>query len=96
MNLVISPVVGCVKFPAAGGHEYVSPTTGRVIGTEKARRDDLARSGCRPYEGREQEAKEAAKVRAHEEKKSDTKLHESVSKAYHQLPPDKRRVLETA
>jgi hypothetical protein len=85
-----------VHFPAAGGREYVSPTTGRVIATKKARQDDLKRSGCRPYEGFEQESKHAAKVRAEEEKKNDAKLHESVARAYHQLSPEKRRVLETA
>lgn len=29
---------------------YVSPTTGRVITSWEQRRDDLKRSGCRPYD----------------------------------------------
>lgn len=93
MKLTISPVRGFVKFPAAGGHEYRSPVSGRPITTERARRDDLARTGSRPYEGFAAESKEAAKFRAHEEKKSDAKLHESVSRAYYQLSPEKRKVL---
>lgn len=93
MSLVISPVRGVVKFPAAGGHEYVSPATGRVITSERARRDDLKRSGCRPYEGFEQEMKHANKIRAEEEKQSDAKLHENVSRAYYALSPEKRKVL---
>jgi hypothetical protein len=93
VRLVISPVRGIVKFPAAGGKGYVSATTGKYIDTERARRDDLKRSGCRPYEGFEQESKEAARIRAAEEKAADQKLHESVSRAYHQLPPAKKAVL---
>lgn len=93
MKLVISPVRGIVRFPAAGGQEYVSPTTGKVITTERARRDDLRRSGCRPYEGLAAERKEADRFRAHEEKKADVRLHDDVSRAFHQLAPDKRRVL---
>lgn len=95
MTLLISAVSGVVKFPAAGGQEYVSTTTGRHITTERARRDDLARSGCRPYEGFEQENKEAARWREHKEKQSDGRLHESVARAYHQLSPKERRILET-
>lgn len=93
MKLVISPVRGFVKFPAAGGQEYVSPSSGRHITTERARRDDLARTNCRPYEGFESETKEAKKRAKVEEAVSDAKLHDNVSKAYYQLPPDKRKVL---
>lgn len=93
MKLVISPVAGFVDFPAAGGREYKSPTTGKFITSAKQRCDDLKRSGCRPYEGFEQESKHAKKVRAAEEKKSDAKLQESVARAYHQLSPSKRKAL---
>lgn len=90
---VISATQGIVKFPAAGGREYVSPASGKYITTERQRRDDLARTDCRPYEGLESETKEAARKRAVEEKKQDAKLHENVSRAYYQLPPSKRKVL---
>jgi putative FmdB family regulatory protein len=90
---VISATQGIVKFPAAGGREYVSPASGKYITTERQRRDDLARTDCRPYEGLESETKEAARKRAAEEKKQDAKLHENVSRAYYQLPPSKRKVL---
>lgn len=95
-RLVISAVMGCVKFPAAAGQEYISPTSGKAITTERARRDDLKRTGCRPYEGFEAEKKEADKSRKEQEKKSDAKLEESTRRAYHQLSPKQRRVLETA
>lgn len=90
---VISATQGIVKFPAAGGREYVSPASGKYITTERQRRDDLARTDCRPYEGLESETKEAARKRAAEEKKQDAKIHENVSRAYYQLPPSKRKVL---
>lgn len=90
---VLSATQGIVKFPAAGGREYVSQASGKYITTEKERRDDLARTNCRPYEGFEAETKEAARKRAYDEKKSDEKLHENVSRAYYQLSPEKRKVL---
>ena len=92
-RVFLSAPMAIVKFPAAGGHEYVSPASGRVITTERARKEDLARTGCRPYEGFASEAAEARKRVAEDEKKNDAKLHENVSRAYHQLSPEKRRHL---
>ncbi len=92
-QLIVSASAGIVKFPAAGGREYISPASGRHITTERERRDDLARTNCRPYEGFEAETKEAARKRAYDEKKSDEKLHDNVSRAFYQLSPEKRKVL---
>lgn len=91
--MIISAPFGRVLFPAAGGKEYVSPASGKYISTARARRDDLARTDSRPYEGFEQEQKEAKRKKADIEKKQDAKLHDSVSRAYYQLPPEKRKVL---
>ncbi len=93
-RVILSAPMGYVHFPAAGGQGYVSHTSGKYIDTKRARVDDLARSGCRPWEGLEQETKQKAKDRAHEEKKDDAKLEASVRKAYHELPPEKRAVLD--
>lgn len=90
---ILSATAGVVKFPAAGGHEYISPASGKHIASERARRDDLKRTGSRPYEGFEAEKKEAARRVAEDEKKSDKKLDENVKKAYYQLSPEKRRHL---
>lgn len=94
MHIVISACLGVVRFPAAGGQEYVSPTSGKYITTQRARIDDLKRSGCRPYEGFESESRQAARVRAYEDKKADGVLHDSVARAYHELSPSKRRILD--
>lgn len=72
---------------------YDSPITGKWIDGARARRDDLARHGCRPYEGFEQEKKHALAVREHHEKKADAKLEVDVRRAYHQMPLRKRRAL---
>lgn len=73
---------------------YQSPVTGLWVEGRKARREDLKRSGCRPWEGREQEEKEAARQRAYTARKADAELHESVAKAFHQISPESRRTLE--
>lgn len=93
MEMVISPVMGRVMFPAAGCQAYISPVSGRVVDTASKRRDDLARTGCRPYEGFAQEKAESDRQMAYAEKKRDTKLHDDVSRAYYALSPSKRKVL---
>lgn len=92
-RVFLRPPMAIVKFPAAGGHEYISPVSGKPITTERARREDMKRHDCRPYEGFQQEAKEAKRRVAEDEKKSDAKLDDNVRKAYHQLSPEKRRHL---
>lgn len=73
---------------------YVSPTTGRVIGSKTARRDDFKRSRSRPWEGMEQETKEAARKRAYQDAKDDAKLTDTAHRIWHEMPSDKRAVLD--
>lgn len=89
MNRIISAAFVQDDIPA-----YVSPTTGRVIGSRTARRDDFKRSRSRPWEGLEQERKEAARQRAYQEAKSDAKLTDAAQRAWHELSPSKRAVLD--
>lgn len=95
-KLIISGCMAIVKFPAAGGHEYISPTSGKPITTHRARVDDLKRTHSRPYEGFEAEKKESERKVAYEEKKSDAKLEDATRRAYHSLSPKQRRALEAA
>ena len=90
MGIVISLASVVVDLPG-----YQSPTTGRWIEGRAARRDDLKRSNARPWEGFEQENKEAQKRLAEREAKSDAKLEKVIRETYHALPPAKRRALET-
>jgi hypothetical protein len=89
MQRVICPSFVQDDIPA-----YISPTTGRVIGSRTARRDDFARSRSRPWEGLEQERKEAARKRAYADDKFDKQITETAHKVWHQMPPDKRAVLD--
>lgn len=74
--------------------DYQSPVDGAVVHGRRGRRYDLARTGCRPYEGGDQERHEAARNRAYDEQKSDAKLDATARTAYAQLSPEKRRILE--
>lgn len=73
---------------------YVSPTTGLWIEGRKARREDLARSGCRPFEGLQSEKREADRRMQYAEQKTERHIEERAREVFHQLPPRKRRVLE--
>lgn len=73
---------------------YQSPASGKWITSRRERRDDLARTNSRPWEGMESERKEAQKRKREAEAKADAKLEHAIRKSYHELPPEKRRVLE--
>ena len=88
---IFSAPFGVVDIPA-----YQSPVTGRWINSRAERTEDLKRNGCRPWEGLEQEKKEAERQRAYQEEKEDAKLTQSVEMAYAQLKPEQRQALETA
>ena len=72
---------------------YLSVASGLWVDGARARRDDLKRTGCRPYEGRAAEDAEASRQRAYAEARSDQKLTEHAERAYAQMSPEKRRQL---
>ena len=71
---------------------YQSPITGQWIEGRKARREDLKRHECRPWEGREQEAKEAAKVRAEADRRLDQIAERMAHRAWAEAPERVRKV----
>lgn len=73
--------------------EYTSPIDGRPILTKQDRLNDLARNGCRPWEGIEQEQKEASRRAAYEEQKQDKEIETAVVEAWQTLTPEKQAVL---
>jgi hypothetical protein len=90
MKLVLMPTFVVDDIP-----EYVSTTTGRRIGSRKTRRDDLARSGCRPWEGMEQERKESARQIRYADETREAKVEHTARTLYHQkLSPAQRREIE--
>lgn len=74
--------------------DYVSPVTGLVVSGRKQRREDLRRTGSRPWEGMEQERKEAERRLQHADERSDRRLEEGLRRQYHQMSPERRRILE--
>lgn len=71
--------------------EYESPVTGQVVAGRKQRREDLKRTGSRPYEGREQEVKQAQRVQAENERRLDTLADKMARKGWAQVSPSVRR-----
>lgn len=84
-----SGVLICADLPG-----YQSPVTGLWVEGRAQRREDLKRTASRPYEGREQELKEAARHDAYRDQKIDASLTRAASEAYYQLPPSKRAILK--
>ena len=72
---------------------YVSEGTGLYVEGRRARREDLKRSGCRPWEGLDQERKEASRQKAYADKRFDASLTKTASETFYQLPPSKRDIL---
>lgn len=72
---------------------YTSPITGEVISSRRQRRYDLEKHNCRPYEGKEQEWKEARRREAYRQERQDRVLTEAVQRSFAQLHPDQRRAL---
>lgn len=72
---------------------YVSPTTNSVITSDKARKEDLKRSGCIEYDP---EMKTDQKRRiAESEAQLDKVFDATIDKAIDSLPSDKRARLES-
>lgn len=65
---------------------YVSPVTGLWVEGRRARREDLKRTGSRPYEGREQELKEIARQREYQQKALEAKVEANTWNVWHNLP----------
>lgn len=90
MALVICPPQVVADIPG-----YVSPVSGKWIEGRAARKADLAATNSRPWEGFAAEKKEAERRKAHAEQKFDQKIEAAARQAFHELPPAKRRALET-
>ena len=83
----------CIVAPAVAADlpGYESPTTGKWVEGKSARREDLRRSGCRPYESAVEERAEAQRQRNYDEAKLDRGLHDAVAKQFYSMPEAKRR-----
>jgi hypothetical protein len=71
---------------------YQSPVTGEWIEGRKARREDLQRTNSRPWEGLEQERKEAARHTARQDVKLDQLAEKMAYRAWDAAPERVRKV----
>jgi hypothetical protein len=74
---------------------YESPVSGLWVEGRRARRDDLARTHSRPWEGLEQERKEAAKGQAANERRLDQLAERMAHRAWAEAPERIRRVFRS-
>jgi len=78
------PESGPMLMPDLPG--YLSPVTGLWVDGRRARREDLLRTGSRPYEGREQESKEIARNEEYRQQQDDRHIERSTWETYNHLP----------
>jgi len=71
---------------------YESPIDGRVVDGRRQRRNDLARSNCRPYEGKEQELREAQRRVIEQDRREDQLAEKMAHRAWAEAPERVRRV----
>ena len=64
---------------------YQSPVDSRIINSRKDHRDDLLRTGCRVYEGRDQEQREADRHVAQDNERFENSLGDKMLKVQSQL-----------
>jgi len=63
---------------------FESPASGKPITSEREKREDMKRTGCRPWEGQEQERKEVERKKKYNDEKLDkavtSELHKTAAK----------------
>lgn len=72
---------------------YQSPIDNRWIDGRAARREDMARNNCRPWEGMAQERKEAARRAEYQSQQVDRQLSAVVERSLMQISEGSRRIL---
>lgn len=72
---------------------YQSPIDGKPVEGRAQRREDLKRSGCRPWEGMAAEKKEAARQQEYQRQHLESRLHDTAMRTFYELSPEKRRIL---
>ena len=65
---------------------YVSPASGKYITSKRERERDMAETKCRPWEGMEQEKKEAARRKEYAKQELDLAVDKAVDSAFTSLP----------
>lgn len=82
---ILTSPFGQVDIPS-----YQSPATGKWITSRAERKEDLKRSGSRPWEGMETEKQEAERQKKYDEERQDKALDHAVRQAWADLSPSKK------
>lgn len=69
---------------------FESPASGKFISSYAQRREDMARTGCRDYEGRESEERQVKRNDRYDEEKQDAALDNTVRQVWANLSPQKK------
>lgn len=72
---------------------YQSPIDGRWIDGRVARKEDMLRNNCRPWEGMHQEKQEANRRENYRQESIDRRLDETANKSWAQISERSRRIL---
>jgi predicted nucleic acid-binding Zn ribbon protein len=75
---------------------YTSPIDGKWIEGKSARREDLKRNNCRPWEGMESEKKEAKKRAAEADKTFEKGVEQAAYNVYNNMSAEKQRAIDNA
>ena len=84
-----APIIFVNKFDP-----YISPVSGEIINNKKEHKYDLESHGCRVYEGREQEEKEAQKYRNEQNLKLEAKVNTTIEKTSYEIDVGLRKPKE--
>jgi hypothetical protein len=93
VEIVEAPARRVVPHVSGDLPAYQSPASGKWVDGRRARREDLKRTGCRPWEGLGSEKRAADAYWADIAKKSDSKLEEAAHRAWAEAPSEVRNVL---
>lgn len=74
---------------------YESPIDGQWVEGRRARRNDLARSNSRPWEGMEQEKKHSVRIQAEKERHLDNIAEKMAHRAWAEAPERVRKVFRS-
>ncbi len=89
---IFTPSLGVkVDFPADA--TYVSPASGKVIASSSERKRDFAETGTRPWEGMENERKEAQLRKSNELARQDAELTKTAEAAWRDAPEAQKKAI---
>jgi hypothetical protein len=80
-----------VDFPADAA--YVSPASGKVIASSAERKRDFSETGTRPWEGIENERKEAQLRKSNELARQDAELTKTAESAWQNAPEAQKKAI---